>query len=296
MIRFSRENLETLAAVVDEGTFDAAARRLHVTPSAVSQRLKALEQEAGRVLLVRTKPIRPTPSGEVLLRLARQQSQLERDAAAALGLGGVTQPVIPIAVNADSLAAWILPPLARAAIEHGVTLDLRRDDQSHTLALLADGTVMAAVTSEARTIPGCTSTLLGRVVYRPVAAPAFVARWLPEGPTPESFAVAPIVQYDRKDDLQSRYLRQVTRKRLTPPRHFVPGAAEFARAIELGLGWGMLPDAQADGPRAAGTLVDVEPRRRDGIDVPLYWQQWDLRSPVLDAVAAAVRTEARRIL
>ncbi len=294
MSRFVGDQLETFATVIDEGTFDAAARRLHVTPSAISQRMKALETAAGRVLLVRTKPIRPTPSGEVLLRLARQAAQLERDAAAELGLGG-QMPVLPIAVNADSLAAWILPPLARAAIDNHVVLDLRVEDQTLTLELLAAGTVMAAVSSESRTIPGCTSTLLGRVSYYPVAAPSYLARWFPKGPTPEALAVAPIVQFDRKDQLQDRYIRQFTRKRLEPPRHFVPAAAEFTRAIELGLGWGMLPDAQADGPRDAGRLVDLD-RHRSSIEVPLYWQQWDLRSPALDAVAQAVKSEARRLL
>src|SRR5690606_31637952 len=103
-MRFDREQLETLAAVVDAGTFDAAATRLRVTPSAVSQRIKAFERELGRVLVVRSKPVQPTASGDALVRLARQLTLLERDAVAALGgeadsVG--TRVVIPVAVNAD---------------------------------------------------------------------------------------------------------------------------------------------------------------------------------------------------
>ena len=55
--------LRALAAVVDEGSFDAAASALHLTPSAVSQRIKALEQSAGRVLVRRTKPTEATEAG-----------------------------------------------------------------------------------------------------------------------------------------------------------------------------------------------------------------------------------------
>jgi LysR family transcriptional regulator (chromosome initiation inhibitor) len=47
MITFASEHLVTLRALVDEGTFEAAAQRLHMTQSAVSQRIKQLERTAG---------------------------------------------------------------------------------------------------------------------------------------------------------------------------------------------------------------------------------------------------------
>jgi LysR family transcriptional regulator (chromosome initiation inhibitor) len=132
------------------------------------------------------------------------------------------------------------------------------------------------------------------MLYRPVASPAFVARWFPDGPTAAALAVAPLVEFDRKDELQSRYLTMVTRARLTPPRHFVPASADFAAAIELGLGWGMLPDAQADPGRRSGALVTLDSART--VSVPLYWQQWNLRSTTLDTVAAAIVAHARAAL
>jgi LysR family transcriptional regulator (chromosome initiation inhibitor) len=292
-MRFDREQLETLAAVVDAGTFDAAARRLSVTPSAVSQRVKAFERELGRVLVVRSKPVLATASGEALVRLARQLALLEHDAIEALGMGDTDQDrvTVPIAVNADSMASWILPALARAAERLPVVLDLHREDQDHTAALLGDGTVMAAVTSQSHAVPGCTVTRLGSIRYRPAATTAFAARWFPGGITADALAVAPVVDYDRSDELQSRYLRSVSRRRLDPPRHFVPASADFADAIALGLGWGMLPDSQLE---ARPGVVDLAPG--DAIDVPLYWQQWNLRSPLLDAIAAEVLAEARSSL
>jgi len=295
MMRFDREQLETLAAVVAAGTFDAAADRLSITPSAVSQRIKALEQQLGRVVVVRSKPIRATSAGTALLRLVQQLAALEHEAASELGVAESAGSVsIPLAVNADSMATWLLPALAEVARAHPVVFELHRDDQEYTAGLLAAGTVMAAVTSDSRPVAGCTVTALGRMVYRPVASPAFASRWFPDGPTPAALAVAPLVVFDRKDELQSRYLRAVTRQTLDPPSHFVPATVDFAVAVELGLGWGMLPAAQSAAALRSGALVVLDPART--VAVPLYWQQWNLRSTALDAVASAVVAHARAAL
>lgn len=295
-MRFDREQLETLAAVVGDGTFDAAAKRLNVTPSAVSQRIKALEQQLGRVVVVRSKPIRATESGAALLRLAQQLVVLEQETAGELGLEGsaASTLAVPLAVNADSMATWLLPALAEVAARHPVVVELHRDDQEYTAALLADGTVMAAVTSDEKPVAGCTVTPLGRMVYRPVATPGFAARWFPHGVDAAALAVAPLIDFDRKDALQARYLRSVTRRELRPPRHLVPASADFAAAVTLGLGWGMLPDLQADAGREAGVLVTLDAAR--SIAVPLFWQQWNLRSALLDRVADVVVAHARDAL
>lgn len=283
--------LAALAAVVSEGTFDAAATRLHVTPSAVSQRVKALETQVGRVLVRRSKPVQPTPSGEAVLRLARQVQSLTAETLREIGEdatdsapGAVT---VPLAVNADSIDSWLLPALAAAGGATGeVVFDLRRDDQQRTVELLREGSVMAAVTSVLEPVPGCSVQRIGRMRYRACASPGFVTRWFPDGPTSDALSRAPIVVYDRSDHLQDRYLRHRTRRRIDPPRHHVPGSHAFAEAVRLGLGWGMLPDEQTAGLRS-GALVDVEPGYV--LDVTLYWQQWRLRSAVLDRVARAVR-------
>jgi LysR family transcriptional regulator (chromosome initiation inhibitor) len=283
--------LAALAAVVDEGSFDAAAARLHVTPSAVSQRIKALERSAGQVLVRRSRPTAPTPAGETYVRLARQLAALVAETEAEIRQQGAL-PVIPLAVNADSLATWVLPALAKVA--NVATFDIRREDQAHTTALLRDGTVMAAITSEAEPVQGCRSTRLGTMRYRPVAAPAFVERWLADGIDGATMAEAPVVVFDRKDHLQDDYLRKVTRRRIRPPRHHVPSSADYAEAIRLGIGWGMLPHHQYAGPAAAGDLVVLDRNRH--IDVNLFWQQWTLRTPALDTVADAVRAAAREAL
>lgn len=296
MTLIQSELIETLSAVLKEGTFDAAARTLHVTPSAVSQRIKALEQRVGRILVVRAKPVRATAAGEALLRLGQQVALLEGEALRQLGAEPEAQgpTSLPIAVNADSLTTWLLPPLARIAAREAVVFDLVRDDQDHTAALLVSGAVMAAVASDATPVPGCTSVPLGRMRYRACATPEFVARWFPDGVTASSLAQAPRLDLDRKDTLQARFTRRLARRAVDPPRHFVPASADFAVAARLGLGWAMLPSSHSAAALRAGELVDLAPGRH--LDVPLHWHQWNLRSRLIDAVATEVRAEAQRVL
>ena len=283
------DQVRTLLAVADEGTFDAAATVLHVTPSAVSQRVKALEQRTGSVLVTRTKPARLTESGQVVVRFARRLAALERDARAELGMSGAGEPVrLPIAVNADSLATWFLSALARVTTDPPVCFELHREDQDHTTTLLRDGTVMAAVTSSGTPVQGCSVRPLGGLRYLPAATPEFAAHWF-TGSFAEDLARAPVVVYDRRDDLQDAFVRTVSGRDASTLRHFVPASESFAEAVTAGLGWGMVPSVQAWPRLRAGTLVTLADRP---MDVPLYWQQWKLDSPALSAVADAVAAVA----
>lgn len=287
------EQLETLAALVDEGTFDAAARRLHVTASAVSQRVKAMEQQVGRVLVRRSTPVSLTDAGDVMLRFARQVAVLEADTRRELGVGadGGEAPTVALAVNADSLATWFLPALRGLGDEHGIVFDLRREDQQHTTRLLRAGSVLAAVTSTREPVQGCVTSPLGAMRYRAVCSPAFEERWLGgQDPALVALRSAPVVHFDRDDDLQDAFLRGIAGGDGTGPRHLIPTSDDFARAVALGFGWGVLPEQQCLPPLAAGDLVDLAPG--DPVDVPLYWQRWNLRSALLDAVTVAVTAAA----
>ncbi|MFG3103905.1 LysR family transcriptional regulator ArgP [Streptomyces sp. NPDC048182] len=288
------DQVRTLLAVVDEGTFEAAAALLHLTPSAVSQRVKALEQRTGRVLLLRTKPVRPTESGVVLVRLARQIARLERDAFADLGLTGAGEPTrVSVAVNADSLATWFLTALSLVPEELSLCFELRREDEAHTAALLREGAVMAAVTSSPEPVPGCSARLLGRMRYLPCAAPRFAAERL-AGPLAEVLPAAPVVVFDRRDDLQDGFVRGLGAGGASATRHHVPASEGFVAAVAAGLGWGMVPAPQATPLLETGRLTLFAPDRP--VDVPLYWQQWKLDSPALAAVAEAVVTAAGGVL
>lgn len=295
MYRLTLDQLATLRTVINEGTFEAAAARMHVSASAVSQRVKAMEQATGRVLVRRTAPVTLTPAGDVLLRYARQVELLEADTLRELDddAGNGRHPLIPLAVNADSLATWFLGSLAGLGEELGATFDLHREDQEHTASLLRAGTVMAAVTSTRAPIQGCVTEPLGLMRYRAVAAPAFVASWMPRHPDLADLAAAPVVTFDRSDDLQRAFLLARTGV-AGGPSHYVPASHDFARAVVLGIGWALLPEQQCLSEIDDGTLVDLAPRHP--VDVGLYWQRWNLASPLLDAVSRAVREAAAAAL
>ncbi|BEL11442.1 LysR family transcriptional regulator ArgP [Actinoplanes sichuanensis] len=260
--------LATFQVVVEQGSFEAAARALHVTPSAVSQRIKALEQTVGQVLIRRAKPCTATTAGHGLLRFANQVALLEREL---LGADGVR---ISVVVNADSLDSWFPPVLTSVP---GVLFEIHTDDQEHTTELLRSGTVMAAVTSERVPVQGCRVERLGVMRYLGVAAPGL----------DES---APTLLYNRKDRLQHRFLSLAQ----DAPIHYLPATAVFNRALLMGLGWGMLFEHEARPHLDAGRLVEIRPGRH--LDIPLYWQCWRLSSPALDALTAAVRTAAAQYL
>ena len=279
------EQLRTLRAVVEQGTLDAAASALHVTPSAVSQRVKALETSAGQVLLVRSKPARATPAGETVLRMARQIELLAADASAELERSGEL-PRLAVAVNADSMATWFLPAIAPLVGE--IAIELHREDEANTVRLLRAGTVVAAITYDEAPVAGCTVTALGTMRYRPMASKAFARRWLPDGPTREALARAPMMVFDLDDELQTDYLRSRS-PGADPPQTMVPSSSDFVKAIELGIGWGMVPDLQRT-PK----LVELEPGEER--DVPLYLQRWRLDTPSLDRLAQAIVAGARERL
>lgn len=287
------EHLPTFVTIIEEGSFEGAAKRLHITPSAVSQRMRAMEERVGTVLLRRTRPIEVTEAGATVLRAARQINQIASDAAIELGTGSGSA-LVPIVVNADSLSTWFVPALARATRETGAFFEVLRADETESTAKLRSGEVMAALTATAGAVPGCTSTRVGTDRYRAVASPTFVVEHFACGVTAASLATAPLVEFDRHDVFQRRYIRRVTRASIDPPRHLIPSSADFVRAIELGMGWGMVPELQCAEPLSTGALVDLGAGSQ--ISLPLYWQRWNLRSPLLDAVSTIIAEEAHAAL
>jgi LysR family transcriptional regulator (chromosome initiation inhibitor) len=245
------------------------------------------------VLLRRGKPVTATPAGAGLLRAARQIRAITDEALGELGEEASGMPVsVSLAVNADSLATWFVEALTCAG--PGLVFDLRRADQTRTAKLLRDGTVMAAVTASAHPVPGCTVHRLGQMRYRPRASAAFVDRWFCDGVTPQALSRAPVVVFDREDPLQDQYLRRRARRRIASPRCYVPGSTAFVHAVRGGLGWGMVPDLQAQPAAGEPPLVDFDAEAR--IDVPLFWQRWRRSSPALERVSTAVMSAGRSAL
>ncbi|MCC9205953.1 LysR family transcriptional regulator ArgP [Arthrobacter sp. zg-Y769] len=282
------EHLRALSAVVDEGTFEAAADRLHISPSAVSQRIKALETSVGQIVVRRAVPCTPTDAGAVLLRMARQVQLLESEARHALSLDTSTRTSTPVAVNADSLATWFRPMLSEAAGWTDSTLDLHVDDQDHSARLLRQGDVVGAVTADPAPVNGCRVEALGAMRYLPVATPALQRRFA--GKAGADWEAMPVVQFNAKDDLQRRFLQERGVDGL-PPRHTIPSSEAFLAAVRAGLGWGMLPELQLGTELDDGTLAVLDAGAYR--DVVLYWQVWKLESERLHRISDAVRRAGR---
>src|SRR4051812_8513417 len=278
--------VEALVAIVDHGTFEAAARALHVTPSAVSQRVRALEREVGQVVVRRGAPCVPTEAGAALVRLGRQTRLLDDEARAALQ-EHVGRVEVTVAVNADSLATWFRDVLAAVAAESALTLRLVVEDQAYSAELLRSGEALAAVTSDPRPVQGCSSENLGFLRYRPAATPALAEQW--RSGRGQDWQRMPVVVFNAKDALQHDVLRA---RGVTSPDvvHLVPTSADFHEAVRRGLGWGMLPEPQLLPDLDAGRLVTLGGRTHH--DVHLHWQRWRIDSTALATLSDVVRRSA----
>ncbi len=288
-VRYDSAQLETLLAIAEEGSFEAAARALHLTPSAVSQRVRALERLAGQVLVRRTAPAAVTEAGEPLLRLGRQMRLLITEAAAELGTPNVVE--LPVAVNADSLSTWFRPVLAEVARRPGTALRLHVEDESHSHALLRGGEVLAAVTTQPIAVQGCSVRPLGALRYLPVAAPDLLAEH--RRGRGVSWSTIPLVEFNDKDRLQQDVLTAHGAER-PPVVHRVPGPADFLAALRCGLGWGMVPEPHVASALAGGELIRLPGAK--AVDAHLHWQRWRLQSPALEALSAAVLMAASATL
>ena len=286
--RLDAGQLAAFAAIVELGSFEAAAEQLHVTPSAVSQRIKALEKYVGQVLLVRGKPCVPTAAGKPLLRLAAQTAILEAEAIAEMAGGGQSapRPRIAMAVNADSMGTWFAGVLSDLP---DVVFDIRIEDQDHSARLLREGVVMGAVTTERTPVPGCRVHSLGVMRYLPVAGSGYVKRHLSNGFTADAVAQAPSLAWNRDDALQDMLVRKVFRREIERPVHYVPTAEGFGAAVRAGLGWGMYPEQSAASALADGSFVQICDVH---LDVPLFWQCWKLDSPLMATLTTTVLAAA----
>lgn len=286
---------EALQAVIEGGSFEQAAVALRLTPSAVSQRLRALEQSLGAPLVVRTRPCRATPAGQRVLRHLRRMQAIEREMQDEFAGFEAAPLSVPIALNNDSLASWFLPALAPFLLREQVLLDLMLADQDHTYALLEAGLALGCVSTEARPMRGCSATLLGVMRYRCMASPIFRERWFARGFTRAALRRAPVVVFDRRDRLQADLLlRHYGLDEGAYPCHYVPASAPYLQAIELGLGWGMLPEQQMEKEWAAGRLVDLAPQRT--VDVALYWHAWQVQAPRMEKLSNTLIEAARAVL
>ncbi len=270
---FDYKLLSALAAVTEQGGFDRAAQVLGLSQSAISQRIKLLEARIGQPVLVRATPPSPTEIGRRLLNHVQQVRLLERDLQGqvpALDEEGLPER-LRIALNADSLATWWASAVGRFCAERGLLLDLVVEDQDVGLKRMRAGEVAACLCGSERPVAGARSLLLGAMRYRALASPGFFARHFPAGFDAGQLARVPALVFGPDDLLQHRYLAALGIDGGFM-HHLCPSSEGFLRMAEAGLGWGLVPELQAQAQLAEGSLVELSPERC--IDVPLYWHHW----------------------
>ncbi|MCX7559100.1 LysR family transcriptional regulator ArgP [Sulfitobacter sp. F26204] len=268
--------LAALSAILRLGSFEAAAASLNVTPSAISQRLKALEERIGATLVTRSQPCTATPLGTRLAKHAEDVALLEAAALGDIAKEAALPARLTLAVPADCMDTWLVPALAAAP---AMLFDLRIDDQDTADEWLRRGAVSAAVTGKNKAVTGCDLHPLGALRYSAVASPDYMARYFPAGITAECLASAPMLTFTSKDQLQARWITAKTGRSLYPPTHQMPSTPAFDKAALTGMAWGMIPESLIRDHLASGRLVTLDATLP--MDVPLYWQVTRAMAPAL---------------
>ncbi|MDQ9172003.1 HTH-type transcriptional regulator ArgP [Oxalobacteraceae bacterium R-40] len=287
---------DAFQAVAELGSFERAAAKLRLTPSAVSQRVRVLETTLGAALVLRSRPCRPTQTGQRLLQFLRRAQLLQADLEADLLHAEGTSLHVSVALNSDSLGTWFFPALASLLIKERIILDLIVEDQDHTYSLLESGMVAGCVSTVEKPMRGCSVAKLGTMRYRLMASASFRKRWFPKGLTREAARHAPVIAYTRKDMLQSSFL--LSRLGLSEgayPCHYVPGIEAHFAAVRHGLGYAMVPEwllSSIDDER--DPLVDLA--QRHPTDVALYWHTWNVQAPRMERMSRQIVEATRKIL
>ncbi|MET3130388.1 LysR family transcriptional regulator (chromosome initiation inhibitor) [Oxalobacteraceae bacterium GrIS 1.11] len=283
--------LAVLDAVASHGSFEKAACALGISQSAVSQRIKALEDRSGRLLIVRGQPALPTGLGQRLIAHYRNVQLME--AALDIDLGKqVSMPEITLAIDADSLATWFPECLAALLAPPRCQLDVRLAASDAALQLVREGSVFGAVAASAPAATGTSVTSLGSMRYVCVASPAFAGHWFGDGFSVEAAQLAPAVVGEQR--LLARFLEQELAMRAPFPRHTIPLSATLRDCILGGAAYGLMPQRQAGPALARDGLVELLPGR--ALDVALSWHAWSLDTPFTRLLSEHIVLGARRYL
>ena len=292
---FDKAQLEAFSAVLETGSFSEASKRLSVTQSAITQRIKSLEAATGHLLVLRQRPPRPTRAGTALLRYAKQLRLLDHEVNAVLSGTDSGRTTCSIAVNSDSLATWFTDVWERVAKESDVLLQVHVEDQDHTPRLLSEGLVSGVVTSLREALPGCTVRPLGTMDYVCVSKQDFYERYFDGKQMKDAVKAAPAMRFNSKDLIHSEFVWRMYRVRDGDiPMHDIPSSLGMVEGVRRGVAYGFLPSSHAAMLMREDNAVDVFP----GVTVPvaLFWHEWSVAHDALREVGKRVIQVARSSL
>ncbi len=274
------KHLKALSAVISEQSFEGAAKKLYISQSAVSQRIKLLEESFASPVLIRTTPIATTDLGSRLLNHYHQISQLESNFLEEITLQDKNNPTkIAIALNADSLATWFIPAISPLLKKHNIELDFYVTNEAHTQSLLKKGEVYSALSCQPLGVTNSKVTHIGNITYKLCASPAFYEQYFRGKLTTEKLRLAPGINYDQYDNMHEDYIQ--THFKLSQseyPCHRVRSSEAFLSMTLNGLAYSLIPHTQADQYLISGELMELLPHNR--LIMPLYWHSWVLEKGV----------------
>jgi LysR family transcriptional regulator (chromosome initiation inhibitor) len=290
---FNREHLETFAVIVEEQSFSGAAKVLNVTPGAVSQRIRALEQSLCKSLLLRDVPVVPTKFGEVMLRHVQALRLLERTSLAQMQPHGSSNTAIPItiAVDAHSLATWFPASMWQCMQAEQLHMDVIVDELDCTVARLMRGEVIGCVSSQKDSASGCVADALGCMELRCCATADYYARAFAGGFTLQAARLQTAVLTPSSELLHKSFLDCVFG--VAPVRfnkHVLPTPNLVFDAVKQGVGYGLLPTLQVRAALQSGDLVDMAPN--NPLHIPLFWHRRQSDTEMLNKFADDVMQRA----
>lgn len=291
--------LEALLAVEREGSFERAAKAIGVTSSAVSQRIKTLEERYGGIMIHRGMPTKISKLGASFCRHAEKVQLLEHDFVGLSErdyLSNSKGPIsLHIAVNDDSLSSWFEEVLSsELSFDEKYLLSITIADQDFSQDTMLQHHVLAAVCSEKEPIQGYKSFYLGDHIYRATASQTFMDRYFPVEVTRDALMRAPALRYSPKDDLQLQWLESVFGESFLLPSHMLPSSYGFVNACRNSVAWGMNPALMVDDHIQSGELVELI----EGavLAKPLYWHVSRAILESISDLTDRVVTAARRQL
>ncbi|WP_342774588.1 LysR family transcriptional regulator ArgP [Litorilituus sediminis] len=293
---FDYKLLAALNAIIENQSFELAAQKLFISQSAISQRIKALEEAMGQPILIRSQPIQATKAGEQLLSHFKKVQQLESELLPHLLPDKPASPLkIALAVNADSLATWFIKAITPAVENELIELNLIIEHEQRTLDKLRSGEAIGAVSTEAKPLKGYRSFKLGKMEYYLVSSPGFKEKYFSGGVTAQTLKMAPAISYDHKDDMHTKYIAQHFDLAANEYYcHTVKSSEAFVGLAKAGAAYCLLPSLQIIDELNSGELVNLCPDKI--LTRRLYWHSWVLVKGVNKALSQQVIRAGQALL
>lgn len=284
------KSIEALHAVIELQSFEAAAKKLHITQSAVSQRIKNLETYYGETILIRIQPYKPTELGKFLIGHFKRVCLLE-DTLEQQMQSKATKLHIAIALNRDSLETWFLDLINKIDLCQDILLEIIADDQDLTLDYFKKGLVSACLSTSSKEITGSNVTFLGNMEYLLVASPQFIKHYFPHQNSTKKqiqyLLEAPALKFDKNDVLHEHYLEKFFN--LHKPElnyQIIPSVRGFKQYALLGYGYGLIPKIDIIQELKEKKLIQLYNDKI--LKVPLFWHSWKVTSKVYQKFNANV--------